>query len=242
MHRAVRAGKAELLMTDADGHAAAHGPADGRESWRQRAVERSLSAARAKAQSRNDRYIKNTIAIIGETGRTDFTVQEVVERSKTSLRAFYQHFRNKDELLLAVLEEIMAHSTQVWRCDAASLDSAAALRMLIEKVSAQPGSSKQDSINRALSIYNDQLAATRPQDYARVLSPLYDLCREILRRGIEENVFRSDIDVDETAAVVMHAVLGAMRLSILGAELSGRPVPAERLFDFCMRGLRADGA
>lgn len=229
-------------MNDADEYSAAPSPADGRESWRQRAVERSLSAARAKAQSRNDRYIKNTIALIGETGRTDFTVQEVVERSKTSLRAFYQHFTNKDELLLAVLEEIMAHSTQVWRADAASLDSAAALRMLIEKLSEQPESSKQNSINRALSIYNDQLAATRPQDYARVLSPLYDLCREILARGIQANVFRPDIDVDETAAVVMHTVLGAMRLSILGAELSGKPVPADRLFEFCMRGLRADGA
>lgn len=63
----------------------------------------------------------------------------MVERSKTSLPAFCQHFTNKDEVLFAVLEEIMAHSTQAWRTGAASFDSAAALRMLIEKVKRATG-------------------------------------------------------------------------------------------------------
>lgn len=54
--------------------------------------------------TRADRFIKTAVEILGETGRTDFTVQEVVARSKTSLRAFYQHFASKDELLLALFE------------------------------------------------------------------------------------------------------------------------------------------
>jgi hypothetical protein len=40
---------------------------------------------------------------------TDFTVLEVVERSKTSLRSFYQHFSTKDELLLALIDKT------IWR-------------------------------------------------------------------------------------------------------------------------------
>src|SRR5262249_36342616 len=34
-----------------------------------------------------------------------FTIQEVVDRSKQSLRGFYQYFDGKDELLFALLEE-----------------------------------------------------------------------------------------------------------------------------------------
>ena len=45
--------------------------------------------------------MRSALAILGETGRTDFTVLEAVERSKTSLRSFYQHFTTKDELLLS---------------------------------------------------------------------------------------------------------------------------------------------
>ena len=61
--------------------------------------------------------MSSALAILGETGRTDFTVLEVVERSKTSLRSFYQHFSTKDELLLALIDKIMSESTRVWRED-----------------------------------------------------------------------------------------------------------------------------
>ena len=57
-------------------------------------------------------FMRSALAILGETGRTDFTVLEVVERSKTSLRSFYQHFSTKDELLLALIDRIMAESTE----------------------------------------------------------------------------------------------------------------------------------
>src|SRR6201989_1649729 len=69
-------------------------------------------------EPRERRFMKSALAILGETGRTDFTVLEVVERSKTSLRSFYQHFSSKDELLLALIDKIMAESTQRWRGDA----------------------------------------------------------------------------------------------------------------------------
>ena len=52
-------------------------------------------------------------------------------------------------------------------------------------------SSKQDSINRGLTFYNDHLAETLPREYARVLSPLHQLIKDILNRGIAEGAFRS---------------------------------------------------
>src|SRR4051794_41950676 len=84
-------------------------------TWRERAVERSLRNARAKAMSRSDRFIEVAMELLSETGRTDFTVQELVERSKTSLRSFYQHFGSKDELLLALFEEVIRISSAEWR-------------------------------------------------------------------------------------------------------------------------------
>ena len=72
---------------------------------------RRIPSAAAEAESRATRFMGSALAILGETGRTDFTVLEVVERSKTSLRAFYQHFATKDELLLALVEKIMADAT-----------------------------------------------------------------------------------------------------------------------------------
>src|SRR5258705_13936662 len=80
---------------------------------------------------RASRFMKSALAILGETGRTDFTVLEVVERSKTSLRSFYQHFSTKDELLLALIDKIMAESTRKWRGETDGLAGLDAMRVLI---------------------------------------------------------------------------------------------------------------
>ena len=187
--------------------------------------------------TRGDRFIKTAVAILGETGRTDFTVQEVVARSKTSLRAFYQHFSSKDELLLALFDRTIAQSVQIWRAEITDLDGTAALKLVIDRISQQPESTTQDSLNRALTLYNQHLAETRPRDYARILSPLHQLIRDIVGRGITEGVFNPGLDVGAAAAIVMQTVMGAQRLHWLGTELSGAPVDAGQLYDFCSRAL-----
>ncbi len=197
-------------------------------------------ALHAHPTTRAARFIKTAVEILGETGRTDFTVQEVVARSKTSLRAFYQHFASKDELLIALLERTMAQSAQSWRAETVGLDSTAAIKLIIDKISAEPQSSVQDSLNRAMNLYNQHLAETRPRDYARVLSPLHELIRDVVQRGITEGVFRPNLDVGPAAAIVMQTILGALRLHWLGAELTGAPIDSAHLYDFCIRALGAD--
>jgi uncharacterized protein (TIGR00369 family) len=190
--------------------------------------------------TRDARFIKTAVEILGETGRTDFTVQEVVARSKTSLRAFYQHFSSKDELLIALLERTMAQAAQAWRAETTGLDSTAAIKLIIDRISAEPESSTQDSLNRAMNLYNQHLAETKPRDYARVLSPLHDLIRDVVQRGITEGVFRPNLDAGPAAAIVMQTILGALRLHWLGAELTGAPIDAAHLYDFCVRALGTD--
>ena len=189
-------------------------------------------------ESRPKRFMKSALAILGETGRTDFTVLEVVERSKTSLRSFYQHFSTKDELLLALIDRIMTESTHRWREDTDGLDAVPALRQLVERVSAPASSTTQDSINRGLTFYNDHLAETLPREYARVLSPVHGLITDIINRGITEGVFDPELDVERSAALIMQAALGAMRIRVLGAELNGAPIDGEHIFEFCIRALR----
>jgi AcrR family transcriptional regulator len=188
-------------------------------------------------ESRASRFMRSALAILGETGRADFTVLEVVERSKTSLRSFYQHFSTKDELLLALIEKIMAESTLSWREATDGLAARPAVQLLIERISAPASSTKQDSINRGLTFYNDHLAETFPSAYARVLIPLHDLITDIIKRGIAEGTFYDRLDVDTTAALIMQTVLGALRLRVLGAELNGVPIEGTHIFTFCIRTL-----
>ena len=71
-------------------------------AWKQRAVERSTKAAKLRAEQRVERFLDAAQTIISKKGSTDFTVQEVVDKSGQSLRSFYQHFDGKHSLLLAL--------------------------------------------------------------------------------------------------------------------------------------------
>ncbi len=158
-----------------------------------KADERSPDALSADPDPRESRFMRSALAILAETGRTDFTVLEVVERSKTSLRSFYQHFTTKDELLLALIDTIMAESTKQWRKETDGLPAADAMRLLIERICAPAESTNQDSINRGLTFYNDHLAETLPREFSRVLSPAASADRRHPRRGNAEGTFRADL-------------------------------------------------
>ena len=207
-------------------------------SWRERAVERSLRTARAKAVSRSDRFIQTAIELLSETGRTDFTVQELVERSKTSLRSFYQHFGSKDELLLALFEEVIRATTVEWRREVLEQDDCVAgLELLVRQLYAQSTDQTMGGMSRALTAYHLQLAESRPEDYARVLAPMKDLIVELVEQAVEENRFRRDLEAETLAILLMQTLVAAAHMHALGAHLTGDPLDAERLWAFCLGGL-----
>ena len=91
-------------------------------AWKQRAVERSIKTAKLRAAQRVQRFLDAAQAIIIEKGSTDFTVQEVVDRSRQSLRSFYLQFDGKHELLLALFEDALSRSADQIRAATANHD------------------------------------------------------------------------------------------------------------------------
>src|SRR6187397_261342 len=90
--------------------------------WRDRAIERSTRAARERAAVRVQQFLNAAREIIAEKGSTEFTVQEVVDRSKQSLRSFYQYFDGKHELLLALFEDALGRASDQIRAAAYGQD------------------------------------------------------------------------------------------------------------------------
>src|SRR5262249_10176020 len=105
-----------MLVTRADGmraEEAAGEAASGEDAvWRQRAVERSLRTAKVRAGARVQRFLDGAQAIITEKGSTDFTVQEVVDRSRQSLRSFYLQFDGKHALLMTLYEDALGKTVE----------------------------------------------------------------------------------------------------------------------------------
>lgn len=213
-------------------------------SWRERAVERSLRTARARAVSRSDRFLAAAGELLGETGRIDFTVQDIVDRSKMSLRSFYQHFGSKDDLLLALFEEAIRGFVEWLRREVERADDP--VDRLHAYVTGLYRTAQQttDPGRRALTIYHLQLAEKRPADFAAAIGPQIDLLAEIVDDGRASGQFRGDIDGAALTMLLSETLISAAHMHVLGIHMTGVEVRPEQLWAFCLGAVLppADGA
>ena len=77
------------------------------QQWRARVVDRSLGKATQRSIDRSAELIFAAATLLERSNGDSFTVQDVADTAKQSLRTLYAHFDGKDDLLLAVLEEAM---------------------------------------------------------------------------------------------------------------------------------------
>jgi len=181
--------------------------------WRQRALDRSLVEARRRALDKSSCFVDAAIELLNETGGLQFTVQEVVDRSKLSLRSFYQSFASKDDLLLALFEEYVVAAT-AWQADLMSGHDDPIEQIRVFLTSLWAGRLKPE-VTVALAVYHVTLGATRPADLARALEPQREVLLDAVQRGVAAGQVRDDIACDRLAEILLHTGNAAVQTKIL---------------------------
>ncbi len=212
-------------------------------AWRQRAVSRSLHAARSRAEKRAQRFLDAAFELMDEKGTTDFTIQEVIDRSKQSLRGFYQYFNGKDELLLALFEETMRESIDdLHLVTETETEPLARLRAFAIRLHewcdpTDPPRRRGTHNRRPISEFSVQLAGNHPDRVKAALAPVSELLVELLDAADKAG----DIEVADkrrTGALVMRTVMYSWfgnRLAPTGKQR----ITAEETWEFCLQGLHA---
>lgn len=201
-------------------------------AWKQRAVERSTRAAKLRAEQRVQGFLDAAQAIMAEKGSTDFTVQEVVDRSRQSLRSFYQHFDGKHELLLALFEDALRRVTEQIRAAASGqsdpLDRLrTAVRLLFELSRPDPSARRP--------LFTDvapQLLLSHPAEVKVAYSPLLTLLTGLMEQAAAAGQLRPSAEPRRVAALTMQTVLFAAQ----PGSVPGGPLGADEVWDFCSKG------
>jgi AcrR family transcriptional regulator len=223
-------------MAEAKSTGDAHEPA-----WRQRAVSRSLHAARSRAEQRVQRFLDAAFELIDEKGTTDFTIQEVIDRSKQSLRGFYQYFDGKDELILALFEDSVLESAVDLRDVVADQsDPLERLRAFTIRLHewCEPAETprKRGSHNRRpISEFSVQLALAHPERVRAALEPVSRLLLEHVEAAAAAGAIHVR-DPRRAAALVQQTVM----YSWFGNRLIEEPrmrLTADEAWEFCLHGL-----
>lgn len=209
-------------------------------SWEQRMLERSLDSARIQALARSGEFVHAALALLEEEGSVDFTVQDVVQRSGGSLRRFYQLFSSKDDLVLALFEELI---TQLVEHIPASVQAGAPpldrLEICVRTVwdFVRGEDAPPAKIVRSMAALHNQLAASRPDGLRLAWDPLRQLISGIIADGVADGSIRSDIEVEELADLFFDVSLAAHIFAI--GRIGSTHARFDPLWAFCLGALRS---
>jgi AcrR family transcriptional regulator len=208
--------------------------------WKQRAVERSTRAAKLRAEQRVQRFLDAAQVIIAEKGSTDFTVQEVVDRSRQSLRSFYQHFDGKHELLLALFEDALRRATEQIR--AAAQGQADPLDRLKVAVQLLFELSRPDPAARRplFTDFAPQLLLTHPAEVRVAHASLLALLAELLTEASAAGELRAGVDPRRAAALTMQTVMFVAQSAVVSDEDDLPVITADEVWEFCAHGFAAN--
>ncbi|KUI11324.1 TetR family transcriptional regulator [Mycobacterium sp. GA-1285] len=207
-------------------------------AWKQRAVERSIKTAKLRAAQRVQRFLDAAQAIIIEKGSTDFTVQEVVDRSRQSLRSFYLQFDGKHELLLALFEDALSRSADQIR--AATTTAGEPIERLKVAVQLLFESSRPDpTAKRPLfTDFAPRLLLSHPAEVKVAHAPLLALLTELMEEAGAAGQLREGINPKRMAAMTMQTVMFVAQSN--GAEDgTTHPITADEVWDFVSHGFAA---
>jgi AcrR family transcriptional regulator len=139
--------------------------------WAEHAADRSPQVQRSRARSiEQARVIVEAAKRLADERGAAFTIQELTKEAGVALRTFYRHFESKDQLLLAVLEEMILEGCAELSGLAAALpDPISRLRLFIEGAAVWQ-TSGNPTRQRFVTSEHVRLHQLVPDDLARITS------------------------------------------------------------------------
>lgn len=207
---------------------------EGESAWRSRVIERSTRVARERASARAQQFLDAARAIMDDKGSTEFTVQEVVDRSTHSLRSFYQYFDGKYELLLTLFEEEMGKAVEGLIAASSEGEPLDRLERVVRdlydlctpsRVSKQP----------LFSEFALRLLVDHPEEVTASYMPLMNYISDVVGAAAEEGLLRPGRPRRMAAILMQTATITA------GRSVGGRqPITGDEVWEFCLHAIVPD--
>ena len=188
-------------------------------------------------------FLEAGLALIDERGSTDFTVQELIDRTTQSVRGFYQCFASKDELLLALFEDsVQAQVEDLRACVDRESDPVARLRAFTIRLfeqcapagkSQRPKAGEHD--HRPVAEFAIQLGLVHPDPVEAAMKPVFDLLLGL----VEEASTAGALEVEDPAraATLIQRVVMYHWFADRVVSDPRRAITAEQTWEFCLHGI-----
>lgn len=168
------------------------------------------SGRRTDAVTNRVRILQAALSVFAERG-LELEMHEVATRSHLGVGTLYGHFANREELLRAILQNVIEDALTQMRAALASHpdDPRRAMQALIAS-----GVLLQNQYRPLSGVLRDlRLIKLMDPGYGqRVRMEFLELPRDVLAQGVQTGVFRQDLDQTMAAVIIMGAFMSVMDL------------------------------
>jgi AcrR family transcriptional regulator len=206
--------------------------------WQRRVLDRALGKASARALDRGADLIRAATELLEQSNGDDFTVQDVADAAKQSLRGLYVHFEGKDDLMLAVFEEELRGYAERIALAIEGIDDpfdrlVAALYFAIRLAELGPR-----GVSIGLARLRSKLIETAPEQLAAAYRPVSRLFGQLLRDAADAGAIEAP-NIEGAAYMVLSMRQSVSLSNWVGNEY-GLTLPSDReLVEFLLQGLGA---
>jgi AcrR family transcriptional regulator len=212
----------------------------------------AANAYHAHRERQRQRILRAAEKLFDERGIDGTTMAELISASELRASTMYQYFSNKDEIVWAILGEVMEQSAARAKKSVEGATSGLDQISALLQYMADELTNNQARI-RFMAQFDAMYARDWPVERLLTLEGQFHdrgfkAFRTLVRQGIADGSLRPDLDPNLTLHAVINAVIGAQRrLASLGQKVEleyGHSI--DRLFRETIRiivfGLRADHA
>jgi AcrR family transcriptional regulator len=208
-------------------------------SWAERVADRSPTVQRSR-----ERSIEQSRQIVGAARRLierrggQWTTKELASEAEVALQTFYRHFDGKDQLLLAVIEDLMAESVAGYELVARRIKDPVDrlhryVSIVFESVTdeGRPGA-------QYITAQHWRLHQVVPAELATAIKPFTDLLANEIR-GAQAAGRLPAADADVIARAMTRLVMVEYHYYVFVPPAEGMREVADRVWKFCLSGLGA---
>lgn len=164
------------------------------------------SGKRADAAINRARLLKAALAVFAQSG-LDLEVTDIAARAQVGVGTLYRHFGNREELLRAIVTEILE-------------DALAQIRLALQPHADDPRAALLALVSAGLHVqqqYQPVFSVVRDRRLGKLFDRTYGETRRtqflreargVIERGIQMGIFRRDLDPELVAATIFGSFTG----------------------------------
>jgi TetR/AcrR family transcriptional regulator len=208
-------------------------------SWAERAAERSPVVQRSRAKGvQQARVIVEAARRLILLKGTGFTTQELVKEAGIALQTFYRYFEGKDQLLLAVIDDLVSEACAAYRDASRDLeDPVRRLRLYVTSVVRSLANEDGGPAGpRFITTEHWRLQALYPQGVSDATKPFTELLLGEIRAAVEAGQLTTQ-DPAYHAWLVTQLLMTVYHHYAFAVAEESYDAIADRLWDFCLAAL-----